>query len=143
MRRIPAVFSVLSLSALALVGCASAQPGDAAGCERPVSDSTVLDVIDASGELGQPTVSLGSPVHVDDTVFTDLTVGEGAAVTTRAQDVQFTVAIANGSSGETIIAFTSSRLPARVGLATVNPSASAAARAVSNASSFFTQMTSS
>lgn len=104
MRRIPAVFSVLSLSALALVGCASAQPGDAAGCERPVSDSTVLDVIDASGELGQPTVSLGAPVHVDDTVFTDLTVGEGAAVTTRAQDVQFTVAIANGSSGETIIA---------------------------------------
>lgn len=104
MRRLPVFFTVLTLSALGLVGCASPAPGDAASCERNDADSSALDLIDVSGAVGSPAVSVDAPVHVDATSFQDVTVGEGTAVTTRAQDVEFTVAIANGTTGETLVA---------------------------------------
>ncbi len=68
------------------------------------SDSSALDLIEVSGPVGQPGATTTAPVFVDETVFADVTVGEGRAVTTRAQDVQFSVAILDGQTGETVVA---------------------------------------
>lgn len=100
LRRIPAALAVIGLSALALVGCSSSAP---AACERPDAGSSALGLIDASGAEGSPAVTLADPVYVDETSFEDVTVGDGPAVTSDAQDVVFSVAIANGASGETLI----------------------------------------
>lgn len=101
MLRIPAALAIVGLTALTLVGCAAASP--AASCERPTSDSTVFGVLDVSGEPGTPAVQVNSPVYVDKTVFADELVGSGTAVTSDTHDVVFTVAIANGASGEQIL----------------------------------------
>ncbi|WP_298942397.1 FKBP-type peptidyl-prolyl cis-trans isomerase [uncultured Microbacterium sp.] len=101
MLRIPAALAVVGLTALTLVGCSAASP--AASCERPMNDSSVLGLLDVSGETGSPAVQVNSPVYVDQTVFTDATVGEGTTVTSELQDVVFTVAIANGATGESIL----------------------------------------
>lgn len=103
MRRIPAVIAVLGLSALALVGCASASSSASASCERPETDSTALSLVDVTGEFGTPEVTVEPPVYVEETVFDDVIVGDGRAVTTRAQDVQFTAAIVDGKTGETVV----------------------------------------
>ncbi|MCT9000896.1 FKBP-type peptidyl-prolyl cis-trans isomerase [Microbacterium memoriense] len=101
MLRIPAALAVVGLTALTLVGCSAMSP--TASCERPVNDSTVLGLFDVSGDTGAPAVQVNSPVYVDHTVFADETVGEGTTVTSETQDVVFTVAIANGATGETIL----------------------------------------
>lgn len=102
MRRIPAAIALLGLSALALVGCASA-PSAAASCDRATSDSSAIGLIDATGGFGTPSATVEPPVYVDETVFADDIVGDGRAVTSRAQDVQFTTTILNGKTGETLI----------------------------------------
>ncbi|WP_394280315.1 FKBP-type peptidyl-prolyl cis-trans isomerase [Microbacterium sp.] len=102
MRQIPAALAVLGLSALALTAC-SAAPGDPADCDRAASESTALDLIDVTGEQGQPRARTSAPVHVTETAFTDLTVGAGAAVTTRAQDIVFTTTVLNGTTGQTLL----------------------------------------
>lgn len=102
MLRIPAVIAVLGLSALTLAACASA-PGASASCDRVDSTASVLDLISASGDAGTPTVKVSGPVDVNKTVFTDETVGDGPRVVTDAQDVMFSVSIANGDTGETIL----------------------------------------
>ncbi len=109
MLRIPAALAVVSLTALTLVGCASATPG--ASCERPQNGSSVLDLLDVSGAPGAPAVKVNSPVYVDDTVFVDEIVGTGTAVTSDIQDVVFTVAIANGATGEAILTSGTQVLP--------------------------------
>lgn len=97
MRRIPAIAAVIGLSTLALVGCSPAST--VASCDREASDAPVLDLITVSGD----TVDLSAPVHVDETVFQDLTVGEGPTVTSDAQDVVFDITIASGETGETLV----------------------------------------
>lgn len=101
LRRIPAAVAVIGLSALALVGCSSA--GAPASCDRAGGASPALDLINAAGPVGEPTLTIDSPVYVDKTKFADVTVGEGRAVTSDAQDVVFSVTIASGSTGETLI----------------------------------------
>lgn len=101
MNRITASVAVLGLAALTLVGCASSPAS--ASCERPSSDASVLDLIHASGPEGTPAVTLDAPVFTDDTVFTDVTVGEGTAVSSDRQDVQFTVTLADGATGQTLL----------------------------------------
>lgn len=101
LRRIPASLAVIGLSALALVGCSSSAAP--ASCERADSGSSALGLIGVSGAEGSPAIALKDPVYVDGTSFEDVTVGDGPAVTSDAQDVVFSVAIANGASGETLI----------------------------------------
>ncbi|PZU48397.1 MAG: peptidylprolyl isomerase [Microbacterium sp.] len=101
MLRIPAVIAVLGLSALTLAACSSAPA--AASCDRVDSTTSALELIQPSGAQGSPEISLDAPVYVDDTVFTDVTVGNGPRVTSDAQDVVFTVAIANGATGKSIL----------------------------------------
>lgn len=101
MRKIPAVVAVLGLSALTLVGCSS--QGAAASCERIVSDAAVLDLVEVTGETGTPEATTSAPVYSDETVFTDLEIGDGPAVTSDAQEVQFTATILNGATGQTLL----------------------------------------
>lgn len=102
MRRIPAALAVLGLTALTLVGCASTEAA-APACERAASASTALDLVTVSGATGKPAVAFDTPVFVDHTVFHDETVGDGLAVTSDAQDVVFTITIADGATGETLL----------------------------------------
>ncbi len=105
LRRIPASVAVLGLSALALVGCASASA--TAACDRAdasdVAASPALGLIEVSGQPGAPALTLKNPVYVDETSFADVTVGEGLAVASDAQDVVFSVTLANGTTGETLV----------------------------------------
>ena len=101
LRRIPASLAVIGLSALALVGCSSA--ADTASCDRPDAASPALDLISATGAPGSPALTLKDPVNVSETSFRDVSVGDGPAVTSDLQDVVFSVAIASGASGETLI----------------------------------------
>ncbi|KZE90797.1 FKBP-type peptidyl-prolyl cis-trans isomerase [Microbacterium sp. TNHR37B] len=102
LRRISAVVAVIGLSAFALVGCSSSAPN--ASCERPHAESSALGLIDASGEVGKPTLSVKDPVHVSRTSFVDETVGTGTRVTAETQDVAFSITLANGATGETLVA---------------------------------------
>ncbi|MFT4213827.1 MAG: FKBP-type peptidyl-prolyl cis-trans isomerase [Microbacterium sp.] len=101
MRRIPAVLAVLGLSALTLVGCSSATSAD--GCEPNAPADAVLDTVAVSGETGAPAVTLSAPVYVDQTVGQVVTAGDGLAITSDAQDVGFSITIANGATGQTIL----------------------------------------
>jgi len=100
-RRIPAALAVLGLSVLALVGCASA--ADSPSCERVDAGSPALDLINPSGPTGSPALTLDGPVYVDETSFADVTAGEGPVVTSDTQDVVFSVSIARGTDGETLV----------------------------------------
>lgn len=97
MRRIPAIAAVIGLSAFALVGCSSAAP--AASCTRDAGDAQALDLITVSGD----TVATSAPVHVDETVYRDIEVGDGPVVVDDAQEVVLDVTILNGTTGETIL----------------------------------------
>jgi hypothetical protein len=101
-RRIPAALTALALVSLSLAGCASAGD-DGASCERATSQSGALAVLEPTGALGDPSLVVKSPLHVDKTVFADETVGDGPRVTSDLQDVVFTLTISNGSTGETLL----------------------------------------
>lgn len=101
MLRIPAVIAVLGLSALTLAACYSGPA--AASCERTDSDASVLALVDPSGDFGAPAITVSAPVFVDATTYTDETVGDGLRVTSDEQDVLFSVTIARGATGETIL----------------------------------------
>lgn len=64
----------------------------------------MLDLIQASGPTDAPEVAIDAPVHVTETVSAVETAGNGTAITSRAQDVRFTAAIANAATGEILIA---------------------------------------
>lgn len=102
MRRIPAALLVVGLSALTLVGCASASPS-AAACDRPEDASGVLNTVSVSGAVGTPDVTMSAPIYVDHTVATDPTVGSGLRVTSDLQDVQFAITIMSGATGQKIL----------------------------------------
>lgn len=101
MLRIPAVIAVLGLSVLTLAACSSGPAS--ASCERTDSDASVWGLVETSGEFGAPEMTVSAPVFVDSTAYTDETVGEGLRVTSDDQDVEFSVAIVRGSTGEQIL----------------------------------------
>jgi len=102
MRQIPAAVAVLGLTALALVGCAPSAPADA-GCERVTSHSTALDLVDVTGDEGTPEATTTDPVYVKRTSFTDVETGSGTPITTTEQDVQLSITLLNGATGQTVL----------------------------------------
>lgn len=101
MRRIPALLTVVGLTALILTGC-STTADSAASCERPTASDGVLGLIDVSvGDAG-PTVKTDAPVYTDSTVFRDVEQGDGTVVTSDVQEVQFSVSMVNGTTGESL-----------------------------------------
>lgn len=109
MLRIPAALAVVGLTALALAGCSAASAP--ASCDRQTSSASALDLIGASGAPGSPAADLAAPVNVEKTVFADTTVGDGPAVTSDTQDVQFAVTLANGETGQTLLTSGTQVLP--------------------------------
>jgi hypothetical protein len=97
-RRIPAIVAALGLSALALTGCAG--PSADASCERTSPDAAALDVVAVTGDADEaPTVTMGGPVHIDESVFVDEEVGSGIPVTSTDQVAVFGLSLTNASTG--------------------------------------------
>lgn len=63
----------------------------------------MLDFAQASGAFGTPALTLKAPVYVDHTTYTDTEVGTGRQITSDAQDVVFSIAIANGATGQSLV----------------------------------------
>lgn len=102
MRKIPAAFCVLGLTALALTGCAI--PAGYEDCPRPASDASATDLVTVDGAVGAaPDVSIRTPFHVDDVSFDDVSTGEGPAISSQVQLVVFDVTILDGTTGDTIV----------------------------------------
>ncbi|MGB4778943.1 FKBP-type peptidyl-prolyl cis-trans isomerase [Microbacterium sp.] len=100
-RRIPAVLAVIGLSALTLVGCSSSAPA-AAGCEGAADDAGSLETVDVSGAPGEAELTLNAPIFTDTTVAVEETAGDGPKITSEMQDVVFSVAIADGATGQAL-----------------------------------------
>lgn len=105
MRKIPAALAVLSLSAVALVGCAS---GDdpAASCPRTTdAGSPTMDLIKVSGsESSAPTVDVSTPLHTKTTQFADAVAGTGdVPITSDSQLIVLDVALVSATTGKTIV----------------------------------------
>lgn len=62
----------------------------------------MLDFAHASGSFGQPTLNIESPVYVEQPTFHDETVGDGMRVTSTGQDVQFSISVVNGATGQSL-----------------------------------------
>lgn len=111
MRRPLLVLPFAVASALVLAGCVGEpEPGpsasetpvaDTAVCEAPSGEAT--DAVDVSGEFGvAPTVTVGTPLAVDETERDVLLQGDEVAVGTL---VSVAYAFYNGTTGEQIDAF--------------------------------------
>ncbi|WP_457098736.1 FKBP-type peptidyl-prolyl cis-trans isomerase [Microbacterium sp. P5_E9] len=96
MRKIPAVFAVLGLTAVGLAGCAIPAPSQA--CPRPAStDSAVTDLVSVSGDIGdKPTVSVSTPFHTDEVAFEDVVTGTGPALVSSGQLMVVDIYIVGG-----------------------------------------------
>ncbi len=103
MRKTPAFLATLGLTAAALAGC-STTPSD--GCVRVTdTDTSVTDLVTVTGEFGEvPDVELYTPFRVDELAWTDLSEGEGTAITTPDQMVVLDMVVLNGQTGETAVA---------------------------------------
>lgn len=97
MRKIPAVFAVLGLTAVGLAGCAIPAPTQA--CPRPApADSAVTDLVTVTGEVGaKPTVSVPTPFHADEVAYEDLVTGTGPALDSNGQLMVVDITIVGGT----------------------------------------------
>jgi len=100
-RKIPAVFAVLGLTAVGLAGCAIPAPSQA--CPRPATtDSAVTDLVSVSGDIGEkPTVSVSTPFHTDDVAYDDLVTGTGPALVSNGQLMVVDIYIVGGEPDAT------------------------------------------
>jgi len=103
-RKIPAVFAVLGLTAVGLAGCAIPAPSQA--CPRPATtDSAVTDLVSVSGDIGaKPTVSVSTPFHADEAAYEDVVTGTGPALATGVQLVTVDFTLLSGKTGEELYA---------------------------------------
>lgn len=98
-RRILVAAIAVSLVGVGLVGCSSADSADAS-CVRPVSSTTELPASVTGGFGSEPELDAYTPVYTDETVWSDLIVGEGAPVTSPDQLVLADIVLFDGSTGE-------------------------------------------
>lgn len=105
MRKASAVVAALVLSTVALTGCTAAPTYDGVACTRDAATSGVDGLVTVSGGFGTtPRVEMYSPLHVDETSFTDLIVGDGTPLTTGDQLAVLDLALYSGTTGEQVIA---------------------------------------
>lgn len=102
MRKTTAALSALALSAIALTGCSAAVPSfEGASCERTV-DPALEMAVKVTGDIGKANVKVESPVRSAEFSYTDLTVGDGAAITDAEQFGIYYRTLVNGKTGELI-----------------------------------------
>nr|WP_201469721.1 hypothetical protein [Microbacterium hydrocarbonoxydans] len=100
MRKTSAVLATLSLAALALTGCSAAPSYAGAACDR-TGTPAVADSVTVEGDLGEnPEVTVFTPVKSDATEFSDVTVGDGATLTSDVQPMVLDISFYGGDSGE-------------------------------------------
>ncbi|QAY61179.1 hypothetical protein ET475_15110 [Microbacterium protaetiae] len=105
MRKIPAALALLSLTAVALVGCASGD-GPAASCSRTTdTGSSTMDLISVTGSAtSAPKVEVNTPLHATTTQFSDVIRGDGEVpITSDAQMIVLDVALVSASTGKTLV----------------------------------------
>jgi len=103
-RKIPAALAVLSLTAVALVGCAST--GGAASCTRATdAGSPTMGLISVTGSsTSTPKVDVDTPLHTKTTQFADVEAGTGdIPITSDAQMIVLDVALVSATTGKTIV----------------------------------------
>ena len=104
MRKTSAAFASLSLAVIALTGCTAAPTFDGEACDRAASSSGIDDAVTVTGEVGvAPDVELFSPLHVEETSYTDVITGEGIPLTSPQQLTVLDIALFNGSTGEQVV----------------------------------------
>ena len=104
MRKTSAAFASLSLAVIALTGCTAAPTFDGEACDRAASSSGIDDAVTVTGEVGvAPDVELFSPLHVEETSYTDVVTGEGIPLTSPQQLTVLDIALFNGSTGEQVV----------------------------------------
>lgn len=102
MRKSTAALSALALSTIALTGCTATAPTfDGAACDRDSSAALAASVA-VTGEFGSPRVDVETPVHLADTAYADVTVGDGRAITDKRQEAILARVLVNGTTGETV-----------------------------------------
>ena len=113
-RRISGIAVVISLTALALVGCSSSPSADS--CEREYANTAALDLVHVSdSDFGdKPDVTIAAPLHVEETAYTDTIVGDGNAIITPDQNIAFDITIYDGTSGAEVVSAGYNDAPATV-----------------------------
>lgn len=104
-RKLP-FLAVLGASALVLAGCTgTATVPFGAGCDSLVgTNPDVTELITVSGTVGTaPTVSMYSPLVVDETVHAVLTPGTGRVLESANQLTQLDMALYSGTTGERLV----------------------------------------
>lgn len=105
MRTYSAALAVLGLSALALTGCTAAPTFDGASCLRTDAAHGIGDAVTLEGALGEaPKATVYAPLHVEQTAFTDVIVGDGRALTSQNQPMVIEMSIFSGETGEKVLA---------------------------------------
>ena len=102
MRKIPALLTVLGLTALSLAGCATV---GAPGCSRPPeADAGLRSQVTIAGAVGsEPEVQIDTPMHVDSAATWEVAQGEGTPVTSDDQLVAVDVALFDATTGAKLV----------------------------------------
>lgn len=102
-RKTTSAVTVLGLTALALVGCASA-PETPAACGRADGASSALDSVSVEGDFltETPTIEAPSSFHSTGVKYRDQVEGDGAIVTSAEQPVVLSVDFVNPATQESV-----------------------------------------
>lgn len=104
MRKLPAILTVLGLSAAALTGC-SVLSVEGDQCERDVFEQDTASFAEVSGAFGEvPEADVDTPVRVSETSYVDLVSGDGTPLSDPQQLAVIDFALFHGETGEQIIA---------------------------------------
>lgn len=102
-RKTSAALATLSLALVALTGCAAAPAFGGATCDRAAATSEIDDVATVTGEVGTtPDVELFTPIGAKKSSFSDVVVGDGAALTSPSQSAVIEFALYSGKTGEPV-----------------------------------------
>lgn len=98
MRRLLAPVLTAGLVALTLVGCSTSAPAETA-CPRPTSTGgSLFETIEVTGDA--PRLEAYTPIRATETVWDDVTTGEGTPITSDNQLVVMDLTFFKGSDGE-------------------------------------------
>ena len=102
-RKSSAAVATLSLALVALTGCTAGPAFDGAACDRAASSSGIEDLATITGDVGSaPDAELFTPLIAEESGFSDIVVGDGAALTSPLQSAVIEFTLYSGETGETI-----------------------------------------
>ena len=103
MSKLPAILATLSLTAVALTGCSALEVGPDQ-CVRPGLDAGTASIATVTGEVGSlPSVTVRTPVRVDETSYAEIVEGDGTRLSEESQPAAIEIALFHGETGGQII----------------------------------------